>query len=292
MIHRTTWHGRMDYMSAASNSIGAEMAKVNEQISTGKTINRPSDDPGKVSQLHSVSEELSNQDVYTKNSGQAEQLHMVVDTSLKELHTTLSEARELAVQFANEHYNADQRSEASSVSDSLREKSISLANTQFDDRYVFAGTAYDDVAFDSTGTYQGSTDEPETIVGRGLTVRTGFDGSDLLTGSSDMFTALEDLSTALNSNDTAAITSAIDEIDAALSDIELSMVNLGAEMGRAEDAIELSANMKVQLEGTKADLEEANVVDAYTRLLQLQTNFDAAMQVASVQRYSGLFSRM
>jgi hypothetical protein len=33
-------------------------------------------------------------------------------------------------------------------------------------------------------------------------------------------------------------------------------------------------------------------VDAYTRLVQLQTNFEAAMQVASVQRYSGLFSRM
>ncbi len=292
MIYRTTWHGRMDFMSSASNRIGGEMGKVNEQISTGKNINRPSDDPGRISQLHSVREELANQTTYSKNAGQAEQLHNVVDTSLKDLHLALSEARELAVQFANEHYNAGQRSEASKEADSLRERVLSLANTQFDDRYVFAGTAYDSEAYDTAGNYQGSTDEPEAVVGHNLSVKTGFDGSDLLTSSTDMFGTLDDLSAALSADDTAGITAAIDEIDDALGEVETGMVELGGEMRRAGDSVELAENMSVELAGTKADLEEANVVEAYTRLLQLQTSFEAAMQAAAVQRYSGLFSRM
>ena len=72
MIYRSTWHGRMDFMSSASNRIGREISQVNERIATGKEINRPSDDPGRISQLHTVREELKNQAMYTKNGGQAE----------------------------------------------------------------------------------------------------------------------------------------------------------------------------------------------------------------------------
>ena len=47
-----------------------------------------------------------------------------------------------------------------------------------------------------------------------------------------------------------------------------------------------------ELREAKASIEETDVVDAYSRLVQLQTNFDAAMQVTSMQRYSGLFTRI
>ena len=206
--------------------MGSRIAKLNEEVSTGKRINRASDDPGRISQLHNVRQQLNNQGVYMKNASQAEQLLNVADTTLKEIHTTLTEARELAVQFANEVYNADQRGEAANVTDTLFERTISLSNTQFNERHIFAGTAYDDVAFDDTGTYQGSTDAPESVVGDDLKVKTGFDGSDLLTGSSDMFGAISNLKTALNADDTAAIVSALDDIDAALLDVEKGMVEV------------------------------------------------------------------
>ena len=91
-------------------------------------------------------------------------------------------------------------------------------NTQFNERYIFTGTAYDDKAYSTTGTYNGATDSPETVVEDDLKVKTGFDGSDLLTGGSDMFGAIlaKDLKDALNTNDTAAIITALDGIDASL----------------------------------------------------------------------------
>ena len=49
--------------------------------------------------------------------------------------------------------------------------------------------------------------------------------------------------------------------------------------------------LRLSLREAKASIEETNVVDAYSRLVQLQTNFDAAMQVTSMQRYSGLFTK-
>jgi len=282
----------MNALKEASTSMGSRIAKLNEEVSTGKRINRASDDPGRISQLHNVRQQLNNQGVYMKNATQAEQLLNVADTTLKEIHTTLSEARELAVQFANEVYNADQRGEAANVTDTLFERTLSLSNTQFNERHIFAGTAYDDVAFDATGTYQGSTDSPESVVGDDLKVKTGFDGSDLLTDSSDMFVAISNLKTALSIDDTAGIVSALDDIDAALLDVEKGMVEVGGEMRRSIDANSLASNMEVELKQAKASIEETNVVDAYSRLVQLQTNFDAAMQVTSMQRYSGLFTRI
>ena len=289
---RTTWHGRMEVMRQTASSMGSRVAELNEQVATGKRINRPSDDPGRVSQLHNIRQQLSNQDVYQKNSSQAEQLLNVADTSLRDIHATLTEARELAVQFVNETYNADQRAEAANVTDSLFGRALSSANVRFNERYIFAGTAYDGAAFGDDGTYLGSTDHPETVVGDGLTVKTGFDGSDVLTGSSDMFDALENLKSALNADDTAAIASSLDDIDAALTDLEKARVEVGGEMRRSLDASDLASNLEVELTQAKASIEETNVVDAYSKLVQLQTNFDAAMQVTSMQRYSGLFTRI
>jgi flagellar hook-associated protein 3 FlgL len=268
------------------------LAKLNEEVATGKRINRASDDPGRISQLHNVRQQLSNQDVFMKNASQAEQLLNVADTAIKEMHSTLSEARELAIQFANEVYNPDQRAEAANVSQSLFDRALNSANTQFNDRYIFAGTAYDEPAYDGAGVYDGSTAAPETVVGENLKVKTGFDGSAMITKSSDMFGALDTLKAALNANDTVAITAALDDIDAALLDIEKGMVEVGGQMRRSMDANGLAANMGVELKATKASIEETNVIDAYSRLVQLQANFDAAMQVASMQRYSGLFTRM
>ncbi len=289
---RTTWHGRMDAMRQTASSMGGRVAELNEQVATGKRINRPSDDPGRISQLHNVRQQLANQDVYQKNSSQAEQLLNVADTSLKDIHSTLTEARELAIQFVNETYNADQRGEAANVTDTLFARALSSANVRFNERYIFAGTSYDAEAYDSTGTYAGSTGEPETVVGDGLAVKTGFDGSSMLTDSSDMFGALENLKTALNADDTAGIVSALDDIDAALTDVEKARVEVGGEMRRSLDASDLASNLEVELTQAKASIEETNVVDAYSKLVQLQTNFDAAMQVASMQRYSGLFTRI
>ena len=279
-------------MRQTASSMGSRVAELNEQVATGKRINRPSDDPGRISQLHNVRQQLANQDVYKKNSSQAEQLLNVADTSLKDIHATLTEARELAIQFVNETYNADQRGEAANVTDSLFERALSSANVKFNERYIFAGTAYDSPAYDATGNYDGSTEAPETVVGDGLTVKTGFDGSDLLTVSSDMFGAMENLKTALNADDTAGIVSALDDIDAALTDVEKARVEVGGEMRRSLDASDLASNLEVELTQAKASIEETNVVDAYSKLVQLQTNFDAAMQVASMQRYSGLFTRI
>ena len=282
----------MEALKQSSTSMGTKLAKLNEEVSTGKRINRASDDPGRISQLHNVRQQLNNQGVYMKNATQAEQLLNVADTALKDIHSTLSEARELAVQFANEIYNADQRGEAANVTDTLFDRALSLTNTQFNERHIFAGTAYDQAAYNSSGVYQGSTDEPESVVGDNLTVKTGFDGSDLLLGSSDMFASLTDLKTALDTDDTAAIVAALDDIDAALLDVEKGMVEVGGEMRSSIDANGLAANLEVELKQAKASIEETNVVDAYSRLVQLQTNFDAAMQVTSMQRYSGLFTRI
>ena len=289
---RTTWHGRMEGLQAQSTSMGSRIAKLNEQVASGKRINRPSDDPGRISQLHNLRQELSNQDVYIKNASQAEQLLNVAEQSIKDIHVTLTEARETAVQFANESYNGPQRAEAANVVSTLFDRALSAANIKFNERYIFAGTAYDSPAYDGTGSYDGSSDNPSTVVGDGLTVDTGFAGSSVLTDSSDMFVALEDLETALNANDTVAITASLDAIDAALQDVEEGLVDVGGQMRRSMDAIDLASNLETELTSAKAHLEETNVVEAYSKLVQLQTNFDAAMQVTSMQRYSGLFARI
>ena len=171
-------------------------------------------------------------------------------------------------------------------------QALSGVNTKFNERYIFAGNAYDSEAYSDTGVYVGDSDEPDTVVADGMKVKTGFAGSGLLTSGSDMFTAMTNLRNALEADDTAGIIAALDDIDASLVDLEKGMVEVGGQMRRTFDAQDLASNLEVELTAAQANIEETNVVDAYSKLMRLQTNFDAAMQVTSMQRYSGLFTRI
>ena len=42
----------MEALKSTATSMGGRVAKLNEQVATGKKINRPSDEPGRISQLH------------------------------------------------------------------------------------------------------------------------------------------------------------------------------------------------------------------------------------------------
>ena len=83
----------------------------------------------------------------------------------------------------------------------LKERVTNLANTEFNGRYVFSGTAYDTPPFDSTYTYAGTTTEVSIDVSVSAKAEVGFDGSDVFQGSVDVFTAIDNLITGLNTDD-------------------------------------------------------------------------------------------
>ena len=266
-----------------------EINKLEEQAITGRKINRPSDAPAEMVQVNRLREELANQDVYDTNSQWATSLLGLVDQTLEEVTNLGKRASEIAVQMTSEHYNDVDRAAAATEVGALRGQVLILANSELGGRYLFSGDAYDAAAFDSAGTYQGSSDTPEILVGEERWVQSGWDGSDVFQGSVDSFQVLEDLETALNANDPDAVFALLDDLEEVTEQAISWRQEAGWEYNNADDALALSESLRTELAGHLSSAVDANIAEVYLQLEEARNSYSAALQVAAGGMGDSLF---
>ena len=126
-------------LSSLSNSY-EKMGKLQDQISSQKKINRPSDDP--VVAMKGISYRRNVQEVeqYKRNYSEAYNWIDNSDASLDQTGQALQRIRELIVQGSNDTYDSEQRRSIQNEIGQLREQLIEIANTKVGDKYIFNGS--------------------------------------------------------------------------------------------------------------------------------------------------------
>jgi len=126
---------------------GTRLDQLMTQLSTGKAINQPSDDPVGVTrdlQLHSLT---SRYDQYYRNMQDGDAWLSTADTAMRSGNNVLQSANELAIQGANGTYGAVQRADLNTQVRSLVDQMLSISNTTLRGQYVFSGTQTDTPPF-------------------------------------------------------------------------------------------------------------------------------------------------
>lgn len=132
---------------AQLNGVSSAMIAANQVISSGKRINRLSDDPvGLVSVLH-LKSSLANLDQLERNLGMGRSWLKAGESALSETETILSDARALCVQMSSANVGSAQRANAVEVVDGYLQQILALANTEVGGRYIFGGTKTDVAPF-------------------------------------------------------------------------------------------------------------------------------------------------
>jgi flagellin-like hook-associated protein FlgL len=67
---------------------------------------------------------------------------------------------------------------------------------------------------------------------------------------------------------------------------------IGGQMTRSDDSLEINEGLRVHLGQLESDLTNADSIQAYTRLFEVQTAFEAALAVTASSRGQTLFNRM
>ncbi len=112
-----------------------------EQLSAGKRILRPSDDPSSYNQILSDKTRLSVLDQRLRNIDLVGTPRLTTaDSTLQTVSRTLTRVKELAVQFANGTYGAGARSTGAREVRQLLLELKQLANTQVQGQPLFGGT--------------------------------------------------------------------------------------------------------------------------------------------------------
>lgn len=136
---RVTERQLVDVLLTAIGNLRSGISTVSEQISSGKRVNRPSDDPAaaeRISQFRNVLRTTERR-LQTVNEGVG-RLNLS-DSVLDQAGNTFQRAKELAVQMRNDTNTAVERRNAAQEVQQLILGLASIGNTQLNGRFVFAG---------------------------------------------------------------------------------------------------------------------------------------------------------
>lgn len=118
----------------------SDLADLQNQMSTGKRLQRPSDDPVDVAntlKLQTKSTELLQ---FKKNINDGLAFMGVTETAMESMNTLMQRVRELSIEAASDTLSANERSYINDESAQLFKQCIALVNTQYKGDYIFNGT--------------------------------------------------------------------------------------------------------------------------------------------------------
>ncbi len=239
------------------------MARLQGQMSSGKKIQVPSDDPavtGSVMHLRSTQRQI---DQYSRNANDGDSWLTTVDAALGSSLTALRRVRDLVVQSGNGGLGPSSREALAAELEGLRDDLVSQANTTYLGRTVFAGTSGAGVAFDATYAWSGSsTATVERQIGPTTTVRVDANGAQVYgEGAGSVFALVDRLAADLRAG--IDVTDRLDAIDERMDAMLTSVASTGSRQRVLQSvATELTSQaltVKTQLTGAE-DIDLAEVI--------------------------------
>ncbi|MDU1005161.1 MAG: flagellar hook-associated protein FlgL [Clostridium butyricum] len=128
-----------NYMTNTNRNLN-NMQTLQKQLSSGKEINRPSDNPYKASRTMQLYTEIDANKQYNENIKDVSNWLDTTDTALDQAGKVFARVRELLVTAGNGAYGDDEKK---AIQDEIKEKVNELSqilNTNFDGAYIFGGT--------------------------------------------------------------------------------------------------------------------------------------------------------
>lgn len=159
------------------------VSKTQEQISSGKRVTTPADDPVAATKILQLQQEIALFDQYKHNMTYADNRLYIEEAALKSVTTNLTDIRELTGSVQSAKTQTDRQAIAAEISERLKGL-VDLFNTQdANGEYIFAGFKGDVQPFQmgSNGRYEYKGDEGQRYlsIANSVSVATGDSGKSL-----------------------------------------------------------------------------------------------------------------
>lgn len=170
------------YTSSQILSKQHEISKLQEQLSTGKRINKPSDDPALAARSVELRQASSQLVQYGRNTDFAESRSSLEETALTSVSNVLMRMKELALSASTDTTSVQDNDVFRLEVEQQLKELISYANsTDHNGDYIFAGNKAKTRPFNgnSTVTYAGDDESRSIQIGANRTVTSSHTGADV-----------------------------------------------------------------------------------------------------------------
>ncbi len=261
-----------------------------QELSSGKRINQPSDDPYGTSLALQMNGQLSQLTSYSTNVTDGTAWTQTASTALSQIDSAVQRARELVVQAANgTNTVADDQSAAAEVNQLIQSVKQN-ANAQYNGQYVFSGTSVQTAPYQlgATDAYQGGTGAVTRAIGPGASVQINSDISQVLgngqgsggtSGDGKLLDTLRTIASDLQSGNTSALNSTdLNALDGNYG----SLTAMEANNGAVTDQLQMASTriQALQADDTQvlSNTQDADMAAAEIAYSTQQAAFQAALQ--------------
>ncbi len=263
----------------------ARLDKLNKQLSSGKSINLPSDDPVAVARSLSLRAVVAETEQFRANLADARSWLEATDSALLAVEEILNRAKELAVKGSSGTLSPEDQQAIAYEVDQLIDQLIGIANTSHEGRYIFAGQQTLTEPFTRTGdniSFQGDDGKLQFRIGPGQLLTVNLNGQEVFglneAEPGKIFKALVDLKQNLEAGDGAKIgNETLGELEAAKDNLLRYHSELGARMNRVELADLRMGELKVNYQQLQSLNEDVDIAEVIMELKMSETVYRAAL---------------
>ncbi len=266
----------------------------NLQVTSGRRLNSASDDPAAAGELLRLQAQIDRFEQFAGNGFDAQGRLRFAESVLNSVINLLSVALEKGVAGANDTQSAQTRSFLAQEVDRIKEQVLSLANSSFSGRFIFAGSKVDTRPFlvgaSGSVVYAGDGLGNLIEVGDNIKVRSNIPGSEVfITATGSVFDALDALVAALQANDSAQITSALAQLSAARLPVETARAEIGSSLATIDQIKLQLQSQKLELVRRASELGSSDLARAISDLLQAEAAQRAILSIGARLPAGSLF---
>jgi flagellar hook-associated protein 3 FlgL len=268
------------------NSNLSSVAKLQQQLTSGKLISSPSDSPTGTNKALQIRQDQSAVQQFAKNISDGQSWLDSTDTALTTVIGQVQRVRALTVQALNAGATSTSSQQAVSVEvGALRESLLGVANSSINDRALFGGVTQGSAAYDTDGTYVGAPPVGEGItrrVSNADRIRIDVTGPEAFgtPGPNDLFALVGRIAANVQGNPDA-LSGDLAELDVAIDRLLGAAASVGARSARMEAAGQVNTDLQLTLASQLVDVEDIDLARTIMELNQSEVGYKAALQATA-----------
>jgi flagellar hook-associated protein 3 FlgL len=286
---------RITELMTAQTAVGnlnqqlTQLVNTQTELSTGLSINKPSDNPFGAGFAIQLQGQLTALGSYTGNITDGAAWTSQADSSLMDIGSQVQTVQELVVGASNGTGTQAQLNAAATEVDQLIAGIKQDANAQYNGQYVFAGTANTTAPYQmgSNDAYQGNSAAINRTIGPGgTTVQVNTDISQLLgsgqpAGDKLLLNTLRNISQDLKAGNTLSLGNDLTQLQSNMGTLGQIQASVGAVQDQLQMASSRIQNLQTEVQTQLGSTEDVNMAQAVTQYSTEQASYNAALQASA-----------
>jgi flagellar hook-associated protein 3 FlgL len=303
---RVTENGNFETIRNSIQRSRERMDQLQQQSSSLRKLNQPSDDPMGASKVLELRTDKMNNDQFQENARTAETFLSNTDLVLTELSEVIGRAKEIALnQSSIASSSEDTRVGVSEEIGQLFQQAVSAGNRRVGDRYLLGGFRTQKPPFDAEGSYRGDDGQIMIEIAGDVFLTMNLSGAEVVNthpesmgknysgkgyGTNDqgqlrgehaenvnLYDELQNLRTALLTGDMEGIRGTLERFDEIQSQLITTRAKLGSRLQGLQSTHQALERQNITNAALSSSIEDADIAQVVTDLGKEESVFKSSL---------------